>query len=683
MESGQLVHELEASLIDGAGFDDLPSGMKKAPAIHFSNLYDYSHNDKSVTHYGDVHVTTNYNAGLANTSMNQSLARELLLKHVSHGALHNSAERGFDAPKCYPETRVAVQEEILSWVTHGGKDTNPKKVLWLSGPAGSGKTAIVGSITDRCHAQGLLAASFFFSSFSGSPERSSKIPFIVTLAYQLMQHDPILGLREEVLAALDRDPLILKRNLETQADVLIIAPLRKVYERSVTTRWPKLVLVDGLDECGGNLDDIGSVQISPTSKDDNQREILSILVNASSDPSFPFHVVISSRPEQVIQRYLSSLPEGTVKKIFLDAKYDPEADIKLYLEAMLSKIGRDHGLAEDWHSQAFPDDWPEDLPQHVPSYLAQEASEQFIYAATAIRYIQDGSDSPHGQLKRLLSWKRADSSKPFAALDALYTLILQASPTPLLSAKWLLAIRQMKASSGFEPWGVDVFFVSSPGETEFRLGRLASLIGLMNDKGEIDFAFYHKSLFDFLDDPDRSGGLHVDQSAIYQFINHRYDQILRNRGPQVPLSSARLDKFLDVFCLYLPLVFTSASRCRRDPGDVDWWLTTLEIHYKTGDEVAQMFEAVHQDCHWYRCFPACKVWRNGIVRYCKKKGWRVPTSLERFQDRFPKTRHSYHNASSPLRPPLPYAGSWFAGREPSSRKWYTPWKSDTYIKTTL
>jgi hypothetical protein len=51
--------------------------------------------------------------------------------HISAGALHNSAER-FDAPKCHPETRVAVQDEVFSWICDGDRDDEPKGIMWVT-----------------------------------------------------------------------------------------------------------------------------------------------------------------------------------------------------------------------------------------------------------------------------------------------------------------------------------------------------------------------------------------------------------------------------------------------------------------------------------------------------------------------------------------------------------------------
>jgi nucleoside-triphosphatase THEP1 len=60
-----------------------------------------------------------------------------------------------------------MQDEIVSWILHGDDEEEPKKILWVTGPAGGGKTAIMGSTANTCQKKGLLACGFFFSSFAG------------------------------------------------------------------------------------------------------------------------------------------------------------------------------------------------------------------------------------------------------------------------------------------------------------------------------------------------------------------------------------------------------------------------------------------------------------------------------------------------------------------------------------
>jgi hypothetical protein len=161
-----------------------------------------------------------------------------LVDNIVSGAINDSDER-FNAPKCAEETRIAVQDEIMTWILHGDRDASPKWVLWIAGPAGTGKTAIAGTIADICAAKGWLAASFFFSSFAGSQDRRSKRRLIATLVYQLIQHNRIKGFKEEVLGAISRDPVILRKSLTQQVEALVLKPLRRAAGLSDPSKRPK------------------------------------------------------------------------------------------------------------------------------------------------------------------------------------------------------------------------------------------------------------------------------------------------------------------------------------------------------------------------------------------------------------------------------------------------------------
>ena len=81
---------------------------------------------------------------------------ELLQPYISPGAFHNSDER-YDPPKCHPHTREAILKKITDWV----KDANKVAlILWLYGPAGTGKSAIAQTIAELLEKEGLLAAAF-------------------------------------------------------------------------------------------------------------------------------------------------------------------------------------------------------------------------------------------------------------------------------------------------------------------------------------------------------------------------------------------------------------------------------------------------------------------------------------------------------------------------------------------
>lgn len=447
-----------------------------------------------------------------------------LVEHVAPGALHNSAKCGPYAPKCHPEMRKAVQEEIMGWIRHGNQDDTTKRILWLSGPAGSGKTAIAGTIADECHGEGLLAASFFFSAFSGSINRRSKKSFIFTLAYGLLQQKTIVNLKQAILSAIEDDPAVFDKHLDQQLDQLILTPLRAVIGQSDQARWPKVVLVDGVDECGVDGESDRSKQDIRRSREATHKEILSVLARASADPSFPFRILVVSRPEPAIVEFFQSSSELT-RRLFLDDKYNPHADIHLFLTAKLGAIQRKFNLPCDW------------APRITVDLLVNRASGQFIYATTVIRFVEDTSRPPHEQLAHIVEWKRPSNpeSTPFALLDALYHGILESSPNPSLAVKWLVcfgirwdfAIRSrtgVRAPDSFKMAVLESFL----GETTYILGGLSSLISLTKNSGGLEVSLYHQFLLDFLGDERRSGSLHVNQDDAKRHIEDCHYQILKS-----------------------------------------------------------------------------------------------------------------------------------------------------------
>jgi len=114
----------------------------------------------------------------------------------------------------------------MDWILGLGADDQNAVILWFYGPAGAGKSAIAHKIAERCELEKLLLASFFFSR--SDPARSNSKSLIATISYQIAINIP--GTREKVVAAIERDPLILTRSLEAQVAALIFEPLRDPLE---------------------------------------------------------------------------------------------------------------------------------------------------------------------------------------------------------------------------------------------------------------------------------------------------------------------------------------------------------------------------------------------------------------------------------------------------------------------
>ena len=106
----------------------------------------------------------------------------------------------------------------MNWILGLGEDDQSAIILWFYGPAGAGKLAIAHNIAERCDFENLLLASFFFSR-SDSTRNNSK-SLITTIAYQIAINIP--GTQEEIVVAMERDPLILTRSIEAQVASLIV-----------------------------------------------------------------------------------------------------------------------------------------------------------------------------------------------------------------------------------------------------------------------------------------------------------------------------------------------------------------------------------------------------------------------------------------------------------------------------
>jgi hypothetical protein len=487
-----------------------------------------------------------------------------LVKHVATGALHNSAERSA-IPKCHPGTRVVVQKEMLSWIRQGLHGDVPKKIMWVTGPAGSGKTTIMDSIADTCQKEGILGATHFFSSLLPR-NRCLKRHLVATLAYQLVQHPAMLQVEEHILAAVGHDPLVFGKKLEEQLEKLILAPVREYLhpppptpelrdhpplerrDRPPPPEWPKVILIDGLDEC--EAEEEGHSKAS----EEDQKEVLSVLKKAVEDPDFPFRIVIASRPEHVIKDFFADVASSITEQLFLGERFKPDNDLKLTLESTFTNIRRQRGL---------PDSWPGDT---VPSTIVGNSSGQFIYISTVALFLESPGD-PRLLLKQVLQLPGITApTSPFARLDELYTHILKRSqdtesdsdiPLSRRRILWLNLLFREKClflptsnrGPPEEPLAATfrLFVESYPGEASDVFRSLNSLVSVPSAEASnrSRYTLYHHSMVDFLADPARSGNLYIAPEVVSEFFLKRYLQHWESR------------------CCFMPFVDLAHFECSR------------------------------------------------------------------------------------------------------------------------
>jgi hypothetical protein len=198
---------------------------------------------------------------------------------------------------------MAVLPKIMKWIKWEGDLES--FIMWLYGPAGTGKSAIAQIIAEMCEEELILLASFFFSRTD--PSRNSVQPLIATIAYQITLNIP--DVRNAILRTIERDPLIFSKSLAVQFKSLIVEPLQQVVEAGFFNEPNscRLVIIDGLDEC-----------FNPNI----QRNILEVLANAHRQHRLPLLFLFASRPEQHISHVFNTgfLPTATTR-IALDKSH--------------------------------------------------------------------------------------------------------------------------------------------------------------------------------------------------------------------------------------------------------------------------------------------------------------------------------------------------------------------------
>ncbi|KAJ7853960.1 hypothetical protein B0H14DRAFT_3449922 [Mycena olivaceomarginata] len=276
---------------------------------------------------------------------------DILHRSVALEAIHDSTD-SFMEPKCHPETRTQILKDLREWAL----DPYPKTtILWLYGPAGAGKSAIMRTLALQLHKDGRLGGCFFFKR--GHAMRGNAKTLFPTIAYQLALN--IAWLRTPISEVVETDPSILARSMGTQMQELISKPCR-AHEH----RHPLVIVVDGLDECDGHA---------------FQGEVLRAIRNPSSNPPIFLRFVVASRPEPNIREVFESPVYPNIHRSFnVEQSFD---DVEKYLCDEFERIHREHRSMTH-----IPLPWPS--PDMVRR-LVRKSSGYFIYASTIIKFIDD------------------------------------------------------------------------------------------------------------------------------------------------------------------------------------------------------------------------------------------------------------------------------------------------------
>jgi hypothetical protein len=303
-----------------------------------------------------------------------------LLPYAAQAAF-NTADKQHD-PLCLQDTRVDVLNQIRAWA-----DVNDERcIFWLNGMAGTGKSTIARTIAQEYYYRKRLGASFFFSR--GVEDRSHAGMFFTTIAVQLAHI--LSALKQYICTAVDEHNDIASRRQRDQWEHLILQPLSRLMSNSCQS--PLILVIDALDECDGENDVKG---------------ILQLFAEAKSLKPIRLRIFITSRPETPIRLGFRDMPGILHQDLVLNNVPQEiiDHDITIYFRHELRDIG---------------------LNAQVITCLTEKACGLFIWAATACRFIKNGNLVATKRLSLILEGGKSGRNTE-KELDQIYAKILSDS----------------------------------------------------------------------------------------------------------------------------------------------------------------------------------------------------------------------------------------------------------------
>jgi hypothetical protein len=285
---------------------------------------------------------------------------------------------------CYEGTRAAIHEQLSAWANDGASVLS---TTWLSGMAGTGKTAIASTFARNMEDQGILGATFFLDRQQA--ERRDLRRIIQTLAYDLVKQDH--KRLQAIWTLLVDDPTFEQLSYQEQARLLIQVPL------NVGRPDRLVVVIDGLDELGAS-------------------EGASLLATlAESLVHHPIKLFVTSRNEAHITNSLRGIPHTPIEL----HEFDASGDIRLYWEHNLDALCHRLHLS-DWRSMVILDE------------LVELSENLFIHATSVFEIIQSTRSNPIQRLQNLIDISRSGFGSAVAfigpdrrsPLENMYTDIL-------------------------------------------------------------------------------------------------------------------------------------------------------------------------------------------------------------------------------------------------------------------
>ncbi|KAH7098049.1 hypothetical protein BKA62DRAFT_623141 [Auriculariales sp. MPI-PUGE-AT-0066] len=388
--------------------------------------------------------------------------------------------QGSEAPSgCMDDTRVELLRDIIEWVNN---PTGPC-VFWLSGLAGTGKTAVTRSVADRLAQAGIIVVSFFISRHSG--RRNSLYDIVHTLAFELARvHETA---RAIIIKALERDARLHQLNIDEQVNRLLFEPLCAIFAASRS--GPIVLVLDALDECNDPAALVGDGCLA---------KLIPALCGQSGTGKVK--LFLTSRPLATIREELGPFNNRLGREVRLH-EIPTTNDICTYLDRSLRDIRQLRQLPPDWPSATDLDS------------LVHRAGSLFIYATTVIRHIREDEYAPHERLAEVLSIQATSSEDglPYEEVDKLYLEVLSLSVGPKQPKSLTGRVRHIIAVVVLARAPMSTRMISELLDIDHgtvrRLVSGLSAIWVTPSSDSEPIVLYHKSFPDFILDISRCADL--------------------------------------------------------------------------------------------------------------------------------------------------------------------------------
>ncbi|RYP46384.1 hypothetical protein DL768_007401 [Monosporascus sp. mg162] len=323
---------------------------------------------------GDLHVHSSHNVPVEFDSLPEAAFNAAGRQHI---------------PSCLENTRRNILEQIDEWADNDGE----KRIYWLKGMAGTGKSTIALTVARKYAKLRRLGASFFFSR--GGGDLASAAKFASTVAAQLADTSP--ELKKHIDNAIASSPRIRALGLFDQWEKLVLGPLaqldKNVFPLSI------VIVIDALDECDSE-DDV----------------FLLIRCLAAATESTRLRVFVTSRPDPPVNLGFDDISQDTHRDFILhDIEQSiVDQDLFLFYKDRLTHTAKRFGLDDRIHSD------------EAIRFLVEKSSGLFIHAATVCRFLHEGRQLANERLS-LLTVAESALTKPEKELDKMYTTVLEYS----------------------------------------------------------------------------------------------------------------------------------------------------------------------------------------------------------------------------------------------------------------